>query len=145
MLYTHRIEHQHLAQQMHGLGGRMRTQRVQRVQRRQLLCSTQHMRSGALARVTHVLQRRSAQQFGYQFQLLNGTLSLEQNAPTEQFAENAAHRPEVDGRRIVASAHQDFGRPIVLRHDLLGHVLLLVGLLDARESKIANLLVNIWF
>lgn len=123
---------------MHRIVRRMRAERVQRRQRRQLLRPPQHVRSGALARVLHVLQRRRAQQLGDQLQLLHRALRLEQDAPAEQFAENAAHRPHIDGGRIVARAHQNLGRPIVLGDHLLCHVLRLIRLLDARQSEVAD-------
>lgn len=54
--------------------------------------------------------------------LLNGTLSLEEDASPQQLGEDAAHRPHVDGRAVVPAAHQHLRRPVVLSHHLLRHV-----------------------
>lgn len=54
--------------------------------------------------------------------LLNGTLSLEEDAAPQQLGEDAAHGPDVNGRPIVPAAHQHFWRSVVLSHHLLGHV-----------------------
>lgn len=71
--------------------------------------------------------------------LLNRALSLEEDASPQQFCEDAADGPNVDGRAVVAAAHQHLRRPVVLRHHLLGHVARRVGLLHARQAKITNL------
>lgn len=54
--------------------------------------------------------------------LLNGALGLEEDASSQQLGEDAAHGPDVDGRAVVAAAHQHLWRPVILRHHLLGHV-----------------------
>lgn len=54
--------------------------------------------------------------------LLNGALSLEQDASSQQLGEDAAHGPDVNGRAVVPAAHQHLRRSVVLRHHLLGHV-----------------------
>ena len=71
--------------------------------------------------------------------LLDRTLRLEQDAPTEQLGEDAADRPDVDGRRVVLSAHEELGRPVVLRHHLLRQVPVLVWLLNPRQSEVTDL------
>lgn len=71
--------------------------------------------------------------------LLDGALSLEQDASAQQLGEDAAHRPDVDGRAVVPAAHQHLRRSVVLRHHLLGHVARRVGLLHPRQAKVTNL------
>jgi hypothetical protein len=71
--------------------------------------------------------------------LLNRTLSLEQDSTTQELAENAPNRPNVDCGRVVSRAHQDFRCTVILRDHLLCHVLGRVGLFNARQSKVANL------
>ena len=71
--------------------------------------------------------------------LLHGTLGLEEDAPAEQLGEDAADRPDVDGGRVVLGAHQDLGRPVVLRDHLLRHVHRLVRLGNPRQAKVTHL------
>jgi len=71
--------------------------------------------------------------------LLNGALRLEQDAPPQQLSEDAADRPDVDGRAVVPAAHQNLRRPVVLGHHLLGHVTRRVGLLHTRQAKVTDL------
>lgn len=71
--------------------------------------------------------------------LLDGALRLEEDAAAQQLGEDAAHRPDVDGRAIVAAAHQHLRRPVVLRHHLLGHVTRRVGLLNPGQAEVADL------
>lgn len=71
--------------------------------------------------------------------LLDGALRLEKNAPAEQFTEDAPDAPDVDGRRVVARAHQYLRCPVVLGDHLLGHVARPVRLLHSRQAKITNL------
>lgn len=67
---THRIKDEHLAEQVNRLVGGVRAERVQGGQRRRLRGAAQHVGSGALAGVSHVLQSGRAEQFRDQFQLL---------------------------------------------------------------------------
>lgn len=71
--------------------------------------------------------------------LLDGTLSLEEDASAKQLGKDAAHRPDVDGVGIVPAPHQDLWRSVVLRHHLLGHVTRRIRLLHSRQAKVTNL------
>ena len=54
---------------------------------------------------------------------------LEEDSSAEELSEDAPDGPHVDGVGVVLGAHQDLGRAVVLRHDLLRHVLRSVLLL----------------
>lgn len=71
--------------------------------------------------------------------LLDGTLGLEEDATAQQFREDAAYRPDVNGVGIVAAPHEDLRCSVVLRHHFLGHVPRLVRLLDPSEAEVADL------
>lgn len=71
--------------------------------------------------------------------LLDGTLGLEEDATAQQFCEDAADRPDVNGIGVVAAPHEDLWRPVVLRHHFLGHVPRLVRLLHPSEAEVADL------
>lgn len=71
--------------------------------------------------------------------LLNGTLSLEEDAPTQQLCKDAAHRPNIDGVGVVPAAHKDLWCSVVLRHNFLSHVPGLIQLLHTGEPKITDL------
>ena len=68
-----------------------------------------------------------------------GALCLEQDPPAQQLSEDAAHRPDVDGVGVVAAAHEDLRRAVVLRHHLLRHVPRLVSLLHTRQPTVTDL------
>lgn len=74
--------------------------------------------------------------------LLDGTLGLEEDATAQQFREDAAYRPDVNGVGIVAAPHEDLRGSVVLRHHFLGHVPRLVRLLDPSEAEVADLQVR---
>lgn len=74
--------------------------------------------------------------------LLDGTLGLEEDATAQQFREDAAYRPDVNGVGIVAAPHEDLRGSVVLRHHFLGHVPRLVRLLDPSEAEVADLQVK---
>ena len=71
--------------------------------------------------------------------LLNGGLSLEEDAAAEEFAEDAADAPDVDGGRVVTRPHEDLRGPVVLRHHLLRHGFVGVCLLHSGQSEITYL------
>lgn len=71
--------------------------------------------------------------------LLDGTLGLEKDASSEQFSEDTAHGPDVDGVGVMTAAHQDLGRSVVLRHHFLSHVTRLVRLLHTSQAKVTDL------
>lgn len=74
------------------------------------------------------------------FHISNGYASyLEEYPTTQQLAEYAADRPDVDGGCVVFSPHQDLGCPVILRHYLLGHVFAHVWLFHACQTKITDL------
>lgn len=64
---------------------------------------------------------------------------MEQNPSAEQFGEDAAHAPDVDLVAVVLGAHQDLRWPVILRHNLLGHAMSLVGFGYACQTKVTDL------
>lgn len=98
-----------------------------------------HVQLGPVTGVPHVLRRRSPQQVRDQLQLREGSGGLEEDAPGEEFGEDASHGPHVDGVRVVPAAHQQFRGPVVLGHDLLSHGAPAVRLLDAGQAEITDL------
>lgn len=136
---SYRIEDEHLAEQVHRLVRGMRAECVEHREGWRLGRPAQHVGAGALAGVTHILHGGRAKQLGNQLQLLHRILCLEEDATAQQLAKNAAHRPYIHRRRVVASAHQNLRCAIVLGDHLLGHVLGLIRLLDAGQSKVTDL------
>ena len=98
-----------------------------------------HVQLGAVAGILHLVRRRCAKQVRDQLQLRQWRRGLEQDAPRQQFGEDAADGPHVDGVGVVAAAHQQLRRAVVLRHDLLCHGSPSVGLLYARQTEITDL------
>lgn len=133
------VQGQHLAEQVHRLVCARGRERVERADGGLLGRAGGHVPLGGLAGVAHVGGVGRAQEVGDHLQLLDGTLGLEEDSPTQQLAENAADRPQVDGVGVVLGAHQDLGRPVVLRYNLLGHVAPSVVFLNPSESIVANL------
>lgn len=134
-----RVEDQHAAQQVNGLVGGAVRQHVEHRQRRRLVGPPQDVGPGPFTGRGQRGQRRRPQQVRDQVQLLDGALGLEQDPPAQQLGEDAAHRPDVDGRPVVPAAHQNLRRPVVLGHHLLGHVTRRVGLFHAGQAEVADL------
>lgn len=74
--------------------------------------------------------------------LLHGALRLEKDPATKELPENATDAPNVHGGRVVSRPHQDFRCAIILRHHFLGHVLVLIRLLDSGQAEVADLFAN---
>lgn len=62
------------------------------------------------------------QQVNKNTDLLNGTLSLEQNSATQQLSKNTADGPDVDPWVIMFGPHKDLWSTVVLSHNLLCHM-----------------------
>lgn len=76
---------------------------------------------------------------GVDVHLLDGALSLEEDASAQQLCKDAAHGPDVDGVGVVAAPHEDLWRSVVLGHHFLSHVPGLVRLLNTGQAKITDL------
>jgi len=133
-----RIERQHLAEEVDRLVSGGLAEGVQGGDGGRLLAPREHVSLGGLAGELHVGERGGAQEVGDKLELLDGGLSLEEDAAAQQFAEDAADAPHVHSRRVVLGAHQDLRRAVVLRHHLLRHVARTVRLLNSCQTKVAD-------
>lgn len=136
---TYRVKDEHLSEKVDGLMRRLRRECIECSDGGSFEGSLLHVQLGSFARVLHVLWRRCAQQISDQLQLSQGRESLEEDAAGEEFGKDASHGPNVNGVRVMTTAHQQFRGPIVLGHDFLRHGTPAVRLLDAGQSKITDL------
>lgn len=74
--------------------------------------------------------------------LVHVVLAGEQRLPRQQLGKDAADRPDVDRRGVVAAGEQKLWGPVPPCHDVFGHELLLVGP-GARQTKVADLEVAV--
>jgi hypothetical protein len=85
---------------------------------------------GSLASEFHFVDGWSAQEISYKFKLLNRTLSLKKDTSTKEFSEDASDTPHIHGSGVVLGTHEDLWSSVILRDDLLRHVLTAVFFFD---------------
>ena len=56
-----------------------------------------------------------------ELQLLHIVSARKQRLPIQQLHENAAHRPHIDGSRVVVAVEQQLWSSVPARHNVLGH------------------------
>jgi len=133
------VQGEHLAQEVDGLVCSAGRERVQASDGGGLEASRDDMTLGGLAGELHFIDRWSSKEISDELKLLNWALGLEEYPAAEQLAKDAAHTPHVDSGGVMFGAHQDLGRPVVLRHHLLSHVFATVLFLDPGEAEVTNL------
>ena len=67
--------------------------------------------------------------------------SREERFSAEQFGENAAHRPQIDGFAVALAREDDLRRAVPARSDVVTHYspVGVLGVVHTRETEVADL------
>ena len=83
--------------------------------------------------------RRCSKELSYDRELINVILSREQWLALQHLCEDASCTPDINLHVVLLPCEHNLRRSVVSRGDISGHL----GILDTRESEIANLQVAV--